>query len=349
MEMNTPLKSTNKGMTLVELMVSLVILAMVATSVAVSSANLIDRARSEKTCRQGAAMVEALERSEGLSIVSDLGPFLDVSTQDDDMRNALNLGRLGYLFSRSARRMTAIIDEEVSETSSVMKNAPFYRTLFRDLLPTNFSAVVGRTLSDIQLANLTNALGSVSLGCGWRGPYCSKRSIADGDGLLRDGFGGLWRCETSPTNMVLVSRGRDRSADHLRAAVPWQDEDRIFEVSTPAGGISLDVSVDESGIAEGERVGRIHVFVYAPVFTVPDTDDSETSIQLGCTHTTADGVSAQIVSGLSAGSRVVFVVAETVRIEDGAFARFHAAQPRRIILKKGVNQLTDMKLVNKSE
>lgn len=166
-------------MTLVELLVALVILAAVATSVAVSSANLLDRSRVEKTVRQGEAIAAALERSDGLSIVSDLGPVFDFASADPTARNARNLARLNYLISDSAPSEVETADGEIISLSSVVKKAPRHKVLTTDLIPTNFPALVGRVVTAAQLAALTNSLPSVSLGCGWRGPYCeiAKSSV----------------------------------------------------------------------------------------------------------------------------------------------------------------------------
>lgn len=85
------------GLTLVELLVVLVILVGLMTAASVSTAGLRERHRVETTARAGQAVVDALNRSEGLSFVSDMGwlpgnpdelAFLFVRNHDADFPRA---------------------------------------------------------------------------------------------------------------------------------------------------------------------------------------------------------------------------------------------------------------------
>lgn len=316
--------NSKKGMTLVELLVVLVILASLAMSVAVSSAGAIDRAKRDRTIRQGEAMRDALERPDGLSIVSDLGPIFDTATANDDERDARNSARLGYLFCPSNR--------------FEIKELQLYKTLTCPLLPTNAASLTGVSK---EFTELTNKFGVVSLGCGWRGPYCGER-VLDSDFTLRDGFGGIWECFASPTNCLLVSRGLDRAADELDTSKTWQEEDLLFEVRT-RDAVSLSISIDETTL-NATPVKKLHVFTYGPSFSISATAADETiPVTIETAYTNAVGqASIEVTSGLSVGSRMVFAFVE----DEGG--KCYAARPQRIVLRPGSNHLQNLKLINEA-
>lgn len=316
--------NSKKGMTLVELLVVLVILASLAVSVAVSSAGAIDRAKRDRTIRQGEAMRDALERPDGLSIVSDLGPIFDTATANDDERDARNRARLGYLFCPSNR--------------FEIKELQLYKTLTCPLLPTNAASLTGVSK---EFTELTNKFGVVSLGCGWRGPYCGER-VLDSDFTLRDGFGGIWECFASPTNCLLVSRGLDRAADGLDTSKTWQEEDLLFEVRT-RDAVSLSISIDETTL-NATPVKKLHVFTYGPSFSISATAADETiPVTIETAYTNAVGqASIEVTSGLSVGSRMVFAFVE----DEGG--KCYAARPQRIVLRPGSNHLQNLKLINEA-
>lgn len=326
-----------KGLTLVELLVVLAILAAIATSVAVSSASAVDRGRVERTVRQGEAMREALERADGLSMTSDLGPIFDVTTQDDALRNAVNLSRLGYLWSPSNRYETAVEHGANATPHSSFKEVPRYRLLAFDFIPTNFTELTG--ISAAKAGALTNAMAKTcgltsSLGAGWRGPYCRERSVMNADFELRDGFGGLWECVTSPTNFVLVSRGQDREADGISANKSWQEEDKLFEVGA-LQPVTLVVSLAE----EPDNMSRLHVFTYAPQVEIAPGASSSAALSVKTTWVAAtNSPSLSTTHGISIGERVVFVFAETAD-------KCIPARPRHVVIKPGVNHLENLKLV----
>lgn len=326
-----------KGLTLVELLVVLAILAAIATSVAVSSASAVDRGRVDRTIRQGETMREALEREDGLSLTSDLGQIFDVTTTDDASRNAVNLSRLGYLWSPSNRYETAVENGANATPFSAFKELPRYRQLAFDFIPTNFTALTG--VSAAKAAALTNAMAktcglSSSLGAGWRGPYCRERNVMNADFELRDGFGGLWECETSPTNFVLVSRGQDREADGVSANKSWQEEDRLFDVGVlkPA---TLVVSLKE----EPDDLSRLHVFIYEPHVEIASGASPLAALSVKTTWVAAtNSPSLSATRGISVGERVVFAFAETAD-------KCIPARPRHVVVKPGVNRLENLKLV----
>lgn len=328
--------NSKKGMTLVELLVVLVILASLAVSVAVSSAGAIDRAKRDRTIRQGEAMRDALERHDGLSIVSDLGPIFDTATANDDERDARNRARLGYLFCPSNRFEIMVGEDASLHQVDAFKELQLYKTLTCPLLPSNATSLTG--VDEGKFTVLTNGLGVVSLGCGWRGPYCGER-VLDSDFTLRDGFGGIWECFASPTNCLLVSRGLDRAADELDTSKTWQEEDLLFEVRTQ-DAVSLLVSIDEESLG-ATIVKKMHVFTYSPSFSISATAADETiPVTIETAYTNAVGQAAiEVTSGLSVGSRMVFAFVED---KDGNCL---AARPQRIVLRPGSNHLQKLKLI----
>lgn len=331
------------GMTLVELLVVLVILASIAVSVAVSTSGTIDRARCEETRRQGEAMRDALERADGLSIVSDLGSLFDVETPDESERGARNIARLGYLFSQSNRFAIATVGGAPDPQDTVFKVMPLYSTHVTSLLPTNFASLAGiDTGRAPRFASVTNGLGNVALGCGWRGPYCRER-VRGADGLLRDGFGGLWECAVTPTNCLLISRGQDRAEDESGSAKTWQELDQVFDVRTGGGLVSLAVSLDESNAEGVSAISNLYVFAYAPRTTIDNTADETVRVEVGVECLRFHNSPSATVVGLSAGERVFFVVGEDSE------GRFCAARPQRIVLRHGVNELLRLKIATRSE
>ena len=325
-----------EGMTLVELLVVLVILASLAASVAVSTSGTVDRAKRDRTVRQGEAMRDALDRADGLSVVSDLGPIFDTDTLDEYDRSLRNSARLGYLFCPSNRLEAALDDDTGPHHMDAFKELQLYRTLTCPLLPTNAASLTG--VDATRLQSLTNGLGVVSLGCGWRGPYC-RESVLDSDLTLRDGFGGIWECIASSTNCLLVSRGQDRTADDSVPPATWQDEDLVFEVRT-RDATSLSVTIDESTL-DATPLKKLHVFTYGPTFSIPTTAADETiPVTIATSYAYAVGQAAiEISSGLSIGSRMVFAFVEYA---DG---KCLAARPQRVLLRPGGNHLQKLKLV----
>jgi prepilin-type N-terminal cleavage/methylation domain-containing protein len=191
------------GMTLVELLVVLVILAGLMTVASVSTASLRERHRAEKTARIGQAIVDALNRSEGLSIVSDLG------------RPPADTDELKYLFSRD---------------NGVDDPAPAY-------------ALHGSVIPDLDPSahHITNNLAMPALGAGWRGPYCDAAAL-DGGLALRDGFGGEWVFDGG-TNLVSFGRDQTEDIPGENAAWQDRDQTFPFRPQRMTGEVELTVTV----------------------------------------------------------------------------------------------------------
>ena len=312
-----------RGMTLVELLVVLVILAGLTAAVMTGAAATREKGRYEQTARDAEAMAEALARPDGLSLVSDLGFVPD------------NANGLCLLFG--ARLPHETVTEDPEHPGEMLKNVtvhdiPAWRLLESALIP----AAIAPADLPAEVAAITNRFAAVTLGAGWRGPYCAGDALAADDSdpdnpipYVVDGFGGLWEFDGE----TLVSRGRDRMVDALRpdaAAVDWRDRDRSFAVSVPVPTLSLTVK------PEGDAaVKRLHVFVHQPALTLPATPGANPTVGLACRYYHFENADSVLLSeGLTLGERVVFVLAETA--SGGAMA----APPRRVLLRPGVNAVT---------
>ncbi len=311
-----------RGMTLVELLVVLVILAGLTAAVMTGAAATREKGRYEQTARDAEAMAEALTRADGLSLVSDLGLA-------PDSAEALCL-----LFGARLPTETVTPDpENPGETvaSVAVLDVPAWALRSAPLIPATTAPQY--TAAEVAaVAAITNRFAAVTLGAGWRGPYCAGDALAADDSdpdnpipYVVDGFGGPWEFDGE----TLVSRGRDRMDDALRpdaAAVDWRDRDRTFAVSAPAPTLSLTVK------PEGDAVVQLlHVFVHQPALTVGATS---ASVGLACRYYRFENADSVLLNeGLTLGERVVFVLAET---DSGAMA----APPRRVLLRPGANAVT---------
>ena len=313
-------------MTLVELLVVLAILAGLTAAVMTGAAATREKGRYDQTTRDAEAMAEALSRPDGLSLVSDLG-FVPADA------NALCL-----LFG--ARLPHETVTEDPAHPGEMLTNVtvhdiPAWRTFEAPLIPETTEPTYNATEITAPAAAITNRFDTVTLGVGWRGPYCTGNALdadaTDPDNpipFLRDGFGGLWEFNGA----TLVSRGRDRLDDALRAAgeaIDWRDRDRSFAVSAPAPTLSLTVR------PEGDAaVQRLHVFVHQPALTLPATPAAAPTVGLACRYYRfANADSVLLAEGLTLGERVVFALAETA---SGTMA----APPRRVLLRPGANAVT---------
>lgn len=312
---------TRRGMTLVELLVVLAILAGLTAAVMAGAAATREKARYDRTARDAAAMAEALTRADGLSLVSDLGLA-------PDSAEALCL-----LFGARLPAETVTPDPgNPGETvaSVAVLDVPAWALRAAPLIP----AVTEPQYAPDEVAAvaaITNRFAAVTLGAGWRGPYCAGDALAADDSdpdnpipFVVDGFGGPWEFDGE----TLVSRGRDRMDDALRpdpASIDWRDRDRTFAVPVPAPTLSLTVE------AEGAAaVQRLHVFVHQPALTV---GAASASVGLACRYYRFENADSVLLSeGLTVGERAVFVLAETA---SGA----QSAPARRVLLRPGANSV----------
>lgn len=311
-----------RGMTLIELLVVLAILAGLTAAVMTGAAATREKGRYDQTTRDAEAMAEALSRPDGLSLVADLG------------HAPANANELCLLFGARLPHETVTEDPEHPGemlTNVAVHDIPAWRLREAPLVPATtepqyLSAEVA------PLANaVTNRFAVVTLGAGWRGPYCEGKALDADDSdpdnpipFLRDGFGGLWEFDGE----TLVSRGRDRLDDTLLPAddaIDWRDRDRSFAVSAPTPTLSLTVKP-----AGDAAVQRLHVFVHQPALTVGATS---ASVGLACRYYRFENADSVLLNeGLTLGERVVFALAETA---SGAMA----APPRRVFLRPGANAL----------
>ena len=326
-------EASRRGMTLVELLVVLAILAGLAVAVGANVTAVRERERTGRTERDGRAMAAALRQAYGLSLVSDLG------------RAPTSAEELCLLFGNAFLREPPAEDalgNLLPVASAAVAALPAYAVRTSDLPPAPAFSATGP--ADYVAAELTSFAGfaarfpKVSLGAGWRGPYCEGSALdteaASDDAsvavpILRDGFGGRWEAETDATSgLLLVSRGRDRTEDADGAAVAWQDRDLTFPVGAP--GVSLAVRAKTS---DGAAVTKLHVFVWQPEFTVPETGNP--TVALACRYyAAANADSLTAAEGLTHGLRAVYVCASTAA--GGALA----APPQYLLLRPGVNALS---------
>ena len=311
-----------RGMTLVELLVVLVILAGLTAAVMTGAAATREKGRYEQTARDAEAMAEALARPDGLSLVSDLGFVPD------------NANGLCLLFGARLPHETVTEDPEHPGemlTNVTVHDIPAWRLLESALIPETTTPQY--TAAEVAaVAAITNRFAAVTLGAGWRGPYCEGKALDADESdpnnpipFLRDGFGGLWEFDGT----ALISRGRDRLDDTLLPdadAIDWRDRDRTFAVSVPVPTLSLTVK------PEGDAaVQRLHVFVHQPALTLPTTVGAVPTVGLACRYYRFENADSVLLNeGLTVGERVVFVLAKTA---SGAMA----APPRRVLLRPGAN------------
>ena len=313
---------TRRGMTLVELLVVLAILAGLTAAVMAGAAATREKARYDRTARDAAAMAEALTRADGLSLVSDLG-FAPDSAE-----------ALCLLFGARLPAETVTPDPENpggTVTSVAVLDVPAWALRSAPLIPATTAPQY--TAAEVAaVAAITNRFAAVTLGAGWRGPYCAGDALAADDSdpdnpipYVVDGFGGPWEFDGE----TLVSRGRDRMDDALRAAqdaIDWRDRDRTFAVPAPAPTLSL--TVEAKGAAT--VVQRLHVFVHQPALTV---GAASASVGLACRYYRFENADSVLLSeGLTVGERVVFVLAETT-------SGTQSAPARRVLLRPGANSV----------
>lgn len=313
---------TRRGMTLVELLVVLAILAGLTAAVMTGAAATREKGRYDQTARDAEAIAQALARPDGLSLVSDLG-FVPADAN-------------GLCLLFGARLPVETVTEDplhLGETLThvTVHDIPAWRLHEAPLIPAATTPqYAAAEVADA--ADITNRFDAVTLGAGWRGPYCVGQALDADDSdpdnpipFLRDGFGGLWEFDGE----TLISRGRDRLDDALLPdahAIDWRDRDRAFAVSAPAPTLSLTVR------PEGDAaVQCLHVFVHQPAFTLPTTPAAAPTVGLACRYFRFENADSVLLSeGLTLGERVVFALAETA---SGAMA----APPRRVILRPGAN------------
>ncbi len=315
-----------RGMTLIELLVVLAILAGLTAAVMTGAAATREKGRYDRTARDAEAMRAALTRPDGLSLVADLG------------HAPTNANELCLLFGARLPHETVTEDPEHPGemlTSVAVHDVPAWRLLAAPLIPEVTTPQYLAAEIAAPAAAITNHFDTVTLGAGWRGPYCTGDALdadaTDPDNpipFVRDGFGGLWEFDGA----TLVSRGRDRMDDAFQPdaqAIDWRDRDRTFDVSAPAPTLSLTVST------EGDAaVQRLHVFVHQPALTLPSTPATAPTVGLACRYYRFENADSVLLSaGLTAGERVVFVLAATA---SGAMA----APPRRVLLRPGANAVS---------
>ena len=154
---------SKSGMTLVELLVVLVILASVAVSVAVSSSGMLERTRVDRTAAQGEVLRDALEAHDGLSIVSDLGIsyFRAIQTAMTNTVDGTDTALLNLLFDyRHPREITVEVEGAEPASDTIIKEVAAYQTrAFTNTYATLLSGIV----TNATLRKRCSTNGSVAL------------------------------------------------------------------------------------------------------------------------------------------------------------------------------------------
>lgn len=335
---------SKSGMTLVELLVVLVILASVAVSVAVSSSGMFERTRVDRTAAQGEVLRDALEAHDGLSIVSDLGIsyFRAIQTAITNTVDGTDTALLNLLFDyRHPREITVEVEGAEPASDTIIKEVAAYQTLtFTNTYATLLSGIVTNATLRTKILDkwFSGTAAAPQLGGGWRGPYCAAK-VLDSDRVIRDAFGGAWRFSTNNVSrstfaFSLMSLGRDRA----EGGADWPDEDRLFGVRSAA-----DTTLTVTGVPpDGATAQSLHVFYFEPevAFTanaVPEEDVHirtvvKSAAALSCSLGDAD---INDEYAITPGTRLLFAVAVDSESGDKAYV----APPRMILVRPGANQL----------
>lgn len=319
-------RKLKKGMTLVELLVVLVILASLAVTVSVSSSGMIDRAHVEKARRQGDAMRSALTRDEGLNLACDMGR----------LPNPAQPGELALLASRVFRSDVqhregdyGPLDKDTAGDGN-LRFAPLYRSYSMLELKnsiTNNPAEYAQLTAFMGMASVSNLWRNTSVGGGWRGPYCTACPQDSENQQMTDPFGGLWDFAEDGSMRTIVSYGFDQLADTDAYAETndWRAADLRFPVCPTNDTATLHVRLEWT--EEVSSTGTVFVCCLAPRLNMDHETDSEgickmTPAAFHC-KTAASGSDGVSIDGLSPGNWGVFV-----GVTDGA-SRYSA--PIRVV------------------
>lgn len=243
------LRKDKAGVTLVELMVSLVILVGIMTTAVLSTSTLREQRRAQKTAKDGETIIEALYQVDGLSFVSDFGRLPVPQTAVDATPDAL-IKELKALFANT-------LD---GEDISLYREYPLTAT---GVIPSG-SPIVN---SPSYASKITSYLQGASLGTGWRGPYCRSIKL-DTEERLLDGFGGEWVFEDSASDVListLTSYGRDQMEDVAEVNLAWQDKDISFPLHRSISQVDLDVEV-RFYTATRPELQELRLYYFQPSF-----------------------------------------------------------------------------------
>ena len=257
------------GMTLVELLVVLVILASLALSVAVSSSGALDRARTEKARRQGHAMRGALAGADGLDLARDMGRMLDTA-QPGEL--ALFASRT---FRRDARHRVGEDGPLDPDRPGDLRLAPLFRAYSVAELRssvTNVSAEAATLNACFAVPAVSNLWSGASVGAGWRGPYCAEAEPDADTCLLLDPFGGFWDFTAEASMRTLVCYGMDRLGDGTSSVDTndWRNLDIRFPVCPTNDTGELDVVVDFPSDDGAAATNTVTIYCLAPQLHAED-------------------------------------------------------------------------------
>ncbi len=207
-----PQAGRRNGFTLVELLVALVIMASLVAVASVSVETTQNKARADKTAAIGRQVVEDLERSDGLSFVSDFGRLPE------------NAEEVKFLFSQE------VLDAELAEPVAAAHQTQILE------LPTSPTPALPAGGDYQKFKDVFGTLATApTMGVGWRGPYSLVTELRKEEGEPPE-FLDAWKNEWE----VLFDGGalsglRSRGRDGQAGGTDWQDQDLDFPLRrTPA-------------------------------------------------------------------------------------------------------------------
>ena len=237
-------------LTLVELLVVLMILATAGALTTTSIETTQGRQRSSETVKKGQDITAALERSEGLSFVSDLG--------------RLPIRKEGSEWSWNEDELRLLYASEYKKQDGSSFTVTPYR-LF------DLKTAAGK-LSGLATAVTNSNVLNMQLGGGWRGPYCSMNFFQNKTAELTDGWGHAWDLSGKVTTLsaadesfTLKSLGRDGMESGLSGAgTDWQDREILFTLQKNyVMNAELTVKLDINSALTVEAIGFVYFSPYA--------------------------------------------------------------------------------------
>jgi hypothetical protein len=326
---------TSQKFTLVELLIVLAILAGLLTATVVSVENLQTKHYADKNQTIGDQIIEALERNDGLSFVSDMGRLPGRDIIGMDAAKAKN--ELKYLFA----------DNDGAGSNAVLYNElDFY---LPNIAPVNADGDIHSQFD----SSLFPAKATEKFSTGWRGTYCERQEE------IKDGWGNDWDVIfekdflTDPPNSEkfqgVKSLGRKHDDDSIVTPEGWQEEDVPFKIQNNLLKTELNIQLfNVAGMAR--TFDKLRVIYYSPRATdnfisVPIRYTLFYSNDSGATWETSVtdephiviGFDGATLSNLRVGKKKLYVYAEGD--DGGGGTACYASNIITLNLKPGTNNL----------
>ena len=261
----------HKGLTLVELLVALVILAALATSVAVSASGMADRANVERAVREGEGLRDALTRREGLNLACDMG-----MDPGDFAPGELGLAVTRTFRINGQRNADGTLD---ADNPGDLRHAPIFKEFalidLKNSVTNHAAEIADLNNLLVERQSISNEWAAVKIGAGWRGPYCTAVRQDVETRLVRDPFGGWWdakRLGDGSGAFGVVSYGGDclPETDVNAQANDWRAADVVIPVCATNSAVSLQV---ELTLPEN-TVGNVRLYCISPRLDSANVDQN---------------------------------------------------------------------------